>query len=937
MKKYFNRLLLAIILLATSGVVAAQQMPAIPVDPNVRIGKLDNGLTYYIRHNEYPKGQADFYIAQKVGSVLEEDNQRGLAHFLEHMCFNGTKNFPGNEIVSWLETVGVKFGRNLNAYTSIDETVYNICEVPTARVGVQDSCLLIIHDWANDLLLSDEEIDKERSVIHEEWRSRNTGQSRVIEALLPLIYPGERYGYRSPIGTMEVVDNFPSQALRDYYHKWYRPDLQGIVIVGDIDVDRIEGKIKEIFSDIKKPVNPAKREYFPVADNKETIYAIGKDKEIDRAIIEIMYKHEARPDSLKGTVDYLIESYLLDMGTRMLNTRLSDLASKPEAVFSGGSVDYDGFFYSSKTKDAFSIGASPKDNDVVKALEAVYREALRAQRGGFTASEYDRARKEYLSRLEQSYNNRNTITSTSLVNGYVRNFLDNEPIPGIENRYQIMSALAEQIPVEAINQVFTQVMPDSNIVVLALLPDNGKYVIPTEQDIDAMMKRVQAENIEAYVDEVKSEPLIERLPKPGKIVKTTTNKVYGTTIWTLSNGAKVVVKPTDFKDNEILFTAYAKGGTSAYGSDYDLDLRYIANGGAVTGLGSYNLTDLNKYLSGKQAFVTADFGDYEREVSGHTVIKDLPTLMELIYMTFTNTTIDADEFEARRHRIAASYKNRDVNPNFQFSKRLMKSIYNSPRHYALDTVTINSASRENILKIYHEMLANAGEYTFYFVGNVDLDTLKPLVEQYIATLPGKAVKSSAIKYANLGIKKGSATDQEKYKMDTPTTYAAIIVGADIPYTSKNQKLASIAGQILSARLVKIVREDEGAVYSISASGGLSRIGETPMMIQSSFPMKPEMKDKVLSIIAAQMEDMTTNINSTELNKVKEYMVKEYTASLKKNSPWMNAIIGYDILPVDTLTNSIADVNAITEADVADFMKQVMKQNNYRVFILEPEE
>ncbi|MFG6381475.1 MAG: insulinase family protein [Muribaculum sp.] len=937
MRKYFNRLLLLLVLMVAASVpVMAQQMPPIPVDPNVRIGRLDNGLTYYIRHNEYPKNQADYYIAQKVGSILEEDNQRGLAHFLEHMCFNGTKNFPGNEIVSWLETVGVKFGRNLNAYTSVDETVYNICEVPTARESVQDSCLLILHDWADGLLLDGEEIDKERAVIHEEWRSTNVGQQRILEALLPVMYPDSKYAYRLPIGTMEVVDNFPHQALRDYYETWYRPDQQGIIVVGDIDVDRIEAKIKEIFSDIKMPENPKERKYFPVGDNKEPIFAIGKDKEQDLAIVQIMFRSDIRPDSLKGNLDYLVELYAIDMIESMLRARFNDMMSKPDAPFAMASAN-DGDLLA-KTKDAFNLLGIPKGNDLMPTFEAIYREGLRAQRGGFTASEYGRARSEYLSQLENRYKNRNSATSTSLVQGYVRNFIDNEPIPGIENEYQIMSMLANQIPVEALNMAMAELMPDSNVVVLAMLPDNGEFVIPTEAQLAEAMKKVAAENIEAYVDDVKSEPLIANLPKPGTIVSTADDKEFGAIVWTLSNGAKVVVKHTDFKDDEVIFGAVAKGGTSGYGSEYDLDLRYLPVALTSTGLGSYTSADLQKYMAGKQASVNVSLSDYDRSLSGRAVPKDIPTLMELIYMTFTGFNLDAAEFEATQNLYTGYYQNQEANPQFQFSKRLMEALQNSPRHYALDVNTIKNANRDNILNIVKSQLANAGEYTFYFVGNVDVEALKPLVEQYIASIPGKAVADKKITTVGLGLKTGSATEQVTQKMDTPQTFAAVIACAEMPYSSKNHKLASMAAQILSARLVKIVREDEGAVYSINASGALSRIGDTGYnaVIESVFPMKPEMKDKVLEIIAGQFDDMTSNITAEELNKVKEYMVKDATANLKKNTAWEGAMEGYAILPVNTFTNAVDEINAITPDDVKAYMKEFMKQNNYRVFIMDPE-
>ncbi len=940
MKKTFRFLFLAVAGVMISMQAVAQQMPQmpqLPVDPGVRIGKLDNGLTYYIRHNEYPKGQADFYIAQKVGSILEEDNQRGLAHFLEHMCFNGTENFPGNQVVSWLETVGVKFGQNLNAYTSVDETVYNISNVPVARESVQDSCLLILHDWANALLLEPAEIDKERGVIHQEWRRSMVGQMRILEKLLPVMYQGERYGYRLPIGTIDVIDNFPYQAIRDYYETWYRPDQQGVIVVGDIDVDRIEAKIKEMFSGIEMPENPKERVYYPVSDNKAPIYAVGRDKEQDNALIQVMFKNEVFPDSLKNTAAYLIMDYMTDMMSSMINTRFEEISTKPDAPFAAAGASY-GEYFLSKTKDMFSLFGMAKGNDIRPVLESVYRETLRAQRHGFTATEYARARSEYLSRLESAYNNRATRENDSYVNEYVRHFIDQEPIPGIETEYQTMNFLANQIPVEAINQAVKQIAsPDSNMVVLALLPEKDDFYFPTDAELQAVIEAVSAENIEAYVDNVKSEPLIANLPAAGTIVSETTDPRFGTTEWVLSNGAKVIVKKTAFKDNEILFNASAKGGTSIIGDEHAASLIFMPVVLQQYGLGQYNYTDLTKYLAGKQVRLNFSFNDYARELEGNSTPKDIQSLMELIYMAFNNVNIIAEEFSAMQNMYVGALQNQEANPQYVFQKKLTGAIYTNPRNQTLDVETIKAANLEAILGITRDMLSNVADYTFTFVGNVDEAQLKALVEQYIASIPGDASKkTNEVKFIDLGIKSGTATDTFTSKMETPQTYVAVLVTGDMPYTSKNAKLASIAGQILTSRLIATVREKEGAVYSIGAQGYMSRIAENNTIMQSVFPMKPELKDKVLGMIKGEFEDMTQNITTEEFSKVKEYMVKSYTENIEKNEGWLNAISGYQLNGVDTLTEAVAEVESLTEQDVKNFMSELLKQENYRVVVLDPE-
>lgn len=939
MNKFFVRVLMlvaAVMVLATAQ-GRAQQMPPIPVDDQVRIGQLPNGLTYYIRHNENPKGQADFYIAQKVGSILEEENQRGLAHFLEHMCFNGTTNFPGNQLRDWLESIGVKFGYNLNAYTSVDETVYNISNVPVARESVQDSCLLILHDWANDLTLDPVEIDKERGVIHEEWRRSMVGQMRILENLLPVIYPGNRYGYRLPIGIMEVVDNFPPQAIRDYYETWYRPDQQGIVVVGDIDVDRIEGKIKEMFSEIEMPENAKPREYFPVDDTPGTIYAIGRDKEQSNAIGQLMFKYDATPDSAKVTMDYLIEKYVMDIIVAMLDNRLNEMSQRPDAPFAVAGVS-DGNFFLAKTKNAFSLVAIAKENDIRPAMEGAYRELLRAVRGGFTVSEYERARNEYLSQLEKEFNNSDNRESEKYVNEYVRHFIDNEPIPGLKNEYQIMNMIAPNIPLQVINQVLPNLLKSDNRVFLALLPEKDEFYFPSEADMKAVFDSVEAETIEPYVDAVKSEPLIPQLPAPGKIVSETKDSRFDATELTLSNGVKVIVKPTTFKNDEIVFEAIAKGGYADFSDDLAASMifwPYVLQSG---GLGDYNNIDMQKYLSGKQVTVTPSYDNYERSISGVTTVKDLNTAMELIYMNFTAFNITPEEFEATQKQYSGLLQNQESSPQYIFGKDLMEATFKSPRRRAISTQAIAEASRDQIINLTRQMTANAADYTFVFVGNIDMDTFRPLVEQYIATLPVDASASLSSIKVNPGLipAAGKLNSEFTAEMATPQTWTSIMVSGNIPYTDKNRRVAYIAGQILGKHLLDKVREEMGATYSIGAQASVSRINSgANTTIMSQFPMKPEMRQEVLDYIAGAFQAMTTDVTDEEVATQVEFLVKNSIEALEKNNAWRNAITGYAVSGVDTWNGDIELLKSITKQDVMDFMKAILEQGNYHVVTLDP--
>lgn len=917
-------------------VVRAQQMPPVPVDKEVRIGKLDNGLTYYIRHNEYPKNQVDFYIAQKVGSILEEDDQRGLAHFLEHMCFNGTKNFPGNSMVKWLESVGVKFGYNLNAYTSIDETVYRISSVPTERIGVQDSCLMILSDWADGLLLNGKDIDEERAVIHEEWRSQLPPNMRILEKLLPELYPDSRYGHRLPIGTMEVVDHFPHQALRDYYEKWYRPDLQGIVVVGDIDVDRIEGKIKELFSKIEKPVNPAERVYYPVADNEKPIVAFGSDKEQDKYVAQIMFKYDALPDSLKGTMADVTTAYLLDMAQMMLQIRLNELGQKADAPFAAASAFY-GEFIMAKTKQAFQFAMLPKGNSFDEGLKAVYREALRAKRGGFTATEYARCRTEYLSQLEKAYNNRNQQENKTLAESYVRNFIDKKPIPGIETEYQMMSMIVNQIPVEAVNQVFSQIVSDKNLVVLGMMPAREGESCPKDEDILALLSQVEAENIAPYVDNVKDEPLVSELPAAGKVVKENMLSDFGAKEWILSNGAKVILKKTDFKADEINMMAVAKGGTSVYGNDKAADLMFMPAVLEQHGLGSFTNSELTKLMAGKQVSLKVSLDDYVRRLSGNTTPKDLKTYMEMIYMTFTGLTVTPDEFTAMQNLYKGLIQNQAQNPNFVFQKKVQEFLYTSPTKQVFGVSDIEKANREDILSIIREQLANAAEFTFVFSGNFDEAELKALVEQYIATLPSVKGKKQELKHnPAVEIKSGNEEKEFSLKMEVPQGSAAVIISGKMPYSFKNRLMASMSAQIISARLLSEVREKEGAVYSIYTQGSQDRLSEVSVVYQTIFQVKPEKKDRALEIIRSEFEKLAKETPVEELDKVKEFMVKQITGDEQTNSYWCSMMAGNELLPSEVCVKAEQVIQSITPKEISGYVNKIMKQNNYRVLVMMPE-
>ncbi len=943
MKKLIMRSVMALAVFAGLSLPAKAQMQPqpLPVDSAVVTGVLDNGLTYYIRHNELPKGQADFYIAQKVGSILEDEHQRGLAHFLEHMCFNGTTNFPGKGIINWLESKGVKFGVNLNAYTSIDETVYNISNVPVASKAVQDSCLLILHDWACEVTLDPAEIDAERPVIHNEWSQSMVGEMRLYEKLLPVIYPDNKYGERLPIGTMEVVDNFPPQAIVDYYHKWYRPDQQGIIVVGDVDVDYIENKIKEIFGSIKMPENPAPREYVSVEETPGTIYAIGADPEVKASNVALMFKSPNLdlPREMRNTNYYFMLNYPKVMVSMMMNNRYADIAATPEAEFAKARI-YAGDFFISKTMPALTLDVDPKGGDVIPAFSQAYRELLRAVRGGFTIGEYERAKSEFLSRIERAYEGRNDVENGSYVQEYVDLFLNNTPAPGIALEKEVYDQLAAVYPIEEINKLLPAVVTEDNRVLMALLPEKEGFKVPTEEEFAAAIEAVDAETLEPYKDEMREDPLIPSLPKPGKIKSVKELKDWGAKEYTLSNGVKVVVKPTEFKSNEIIFEAMALGNAgSTLDQSKASSIKYAPLAINGCSLNDYSNSDIRKYLQGKQASVDFGFDDYTRTMSGNTTPKDLPTLMEMVYSFFTGFGLREDEFNASRDAAVAQLANQESVPNFIFSKDLIKSMYKAPAKQMISVDDLKAADRLAIVDMVKGMMSNAADYTFYFVGNVDEATFEPLMLQYLGSLPGNASKASKSFKLNpdFEVEPGSRTDSYTAKMQTPQTFVFIGMFAKMPYTQKNKLLANVAAQIASKRLLNKVREEMGAVYSIGASGDMSRTGELNVMFQTAFPTnKVEMKDETLKAIKDIFYSVGSDVKEDELKPVIEYMLKTNDEDLKSNTEWAGSMQATGINGVNVFMGKAEAIKSITPAEVMDFMRKVLDQDNYRVVVLDPE-
>ena len=935
-KKFFVS---AVMLFMGSAAMVAQempQMPPIPVDPDVRIGKLDNGLTYYIRHNEWPEKVANFYIAQRVGAIQEEDSQRGLAHFLEHMAFNGSENFPaepGKGIIDFTRRQGVEFGSDLNAYTAIDKTVYRVCNVPVTKgQAVIDSCLLILKDWSNGLSLLPEEIDKERDVVHNEWRNGESASQRMITRALPKMYPGSKFGERMPIGLMSVIDSFRPETLRAYYHKWYRPDNQALIIVGDVDVDHIEGKIKELFSGIKVPENAAQVVREEVPDNEEPIYIFEKDKEQQMNTLMVFMKHDATQPEEKATMDYLFEVYIKSVIAQMMNARFRELAEDPDCPFLMASGDDDDYLLAN-TKGAFQMMGVPKEGRDMETLTALFREARRVAQFGFTATEYERAKADFLSSLEKQYTNRAKFTNDHFGNEYTDHFLTNEPIPSIEMLYQIMNQIAPNIPVEAINQVLPQLISDTdkNLVVMEWAREADGLTYPTEDDMKAAIASARAEQLTAYVDNVKDEPLMTQLPKKGKIKKETAGK-FGTKELTLSNGAKVILLPTDYKDDQVILQAYSMGGKSLYDEADYTNLKVFDQVIGMSGIGNFSSNELSKALAGKEVNADASMGLTRQYVTAHSTPKDLETMFQMMYLYFTAVNKDEKQFNNLMTQLEMGLKNKGLSPDAVYGDSLTATIYaHDPRFLNLQVEDLKNISYDRILDIHKDRFKNASQFTFVIVGKFDEATIRPLLEQYVASLPGKGKPEMFRDVRSLAegkVRNAFHTEAENKAMDV------IVWTAKAPYTLENNVLIDAAGQVLTMIYLKNIREEESAAYSCGASGGFNLSGkEAVAQLQAYCPMNPDKEEIAVRLLHEGIAQCAKTIDAESLRQVKEAMLKQADISAKNNNYWLNTITTWKDYGVDMYTDYKKTVEALTPEKLAAFFRDVILASGNEVEVI----
>ena len=928
-------LLLAILFISLTAI--AQQNPPQPIDPAVRYGQLENGLTYFIRQNKQPENRADFYIAQKVGSMQEEDPQAGLAHFLEHMAFNGTKHFPNKELLNYLEENGVKFGENVNAYTSFDETVYYLSNVPVIREGILDSALLILHDWSSEIALEGDEIESERGVIREEWRTRGGAQSRLWEKMLPVMFKDSKYANRLPIGSIDVINNFKHDEIRDYYDKWYRPDLQGIIIVGDIDPDKVEEKVKALFSKIEMPEDAAEREYFPVPDNDETIVSIASDPEATRTNLMIFYKHEPLPDEVKQSQTGFVINYVLNVASSMISDRFDEITQKPNSPFLGAYA-YDDDYFVAKTKDAWTVVGVSADDKIKDALSAMIRETERMKKFGFTESEYERARENTLKSYENAYNNRDKQQNSVYSQEYVNSFINNEPFPGIEYEYNMIKMIAPNIPVEGINQTIASLIQDNNMVISISGPDKEGLVYPSEQDILDVVKQVKAEDIEAYAEEISDEPLIATPPAAGEIIKTEKNEEFDATVWTLSNGMKVVLKNTDFKDDQILMTASSVGGYSQYAEQDPINSKTMSSIMTLGGVGNFSVTNLRKALAGKTASASPTVSLITQGFSGSSSIKDFETMLQLVYLYFTSPRSDKDAFDSFIERMESQLKNAEAEPMVAFSDSANYALYgDNPIVSRIKLEDLKKIDYTQIMKMYKQIFFNPGSFTFTFVGNIDEEAIKPAVLTYLASLKGEATQGEFL-HVPMDVNTGKLKNVFQKEMQNPKASVFNVYTGKTERTLKNTLLMSMFDQILDIVYTEKVREDEGGTYGVSSRGSISRYPEDQTVLQIVYDTDPAKMEHLNSIVHKELHDIAANgPREADFNKVKEFMNKKYTESIKENSYWTGILSTYYFYNEDNHTEYLDTLNALTANDVKVFASDLLSQENEIVVSMMPKE
>ena len=888
--QFSKRIILILLFVAAVCPAAVSQTPplsqSMPVDPQITMGKFPNGLRYYILRNKKPEKRAELRLVVKAGSVLEDDDQRGLAHFVEHMAFNGTKNFPKHDLVAFIESLGMRFGADANAYTSFDETVYML-QVPTDKPEAIDRAFQVLEDWAHNVTFEPAEIEKERGVVLEEWRSSRGAGMRTTERLFPIVFKGSRYAERMPIGTPEIIQTGKAERIVQFYKDWYRPDLMAVVAVGDFDKAVIEKLINTHFASLTGPTSPKPRPTFDVPDRTDTAFAIITDKETSNTSIEM---NTLLPSQPEGTIGAYRQKTIDRLFSGMLNDRFSEITQKPDAPFLFGFTGRGNFL--ARTKDIAFLSALVKDEGVERGLRALLTEAERVARFGFTETELARQKTDILRSYEQYVMEKDNTLSAPKAAEYIRNFLQDETLPSAEDEYDLHKRFLPGITLAEVNKLAREWFPadTKNRLVVLTAPQKAGVTIPDEAKLAAVIKEPPPADLKAYVDTATSTALVETLPAPGKVTNVTKNEKAGLTIWELSNGAKVVLKPTTFKADEILFRATSPGGTSL-ASDAD----YIPASTATQvitagGLGKFNVIELGKMLTGKVASASAYIGELEEGLRGSSSRKDLETMFQLIYLRFTQPRADKEAFDVQATQMKTLLANQGAVPEFAFYDEVTKALYGDHLRRKRPTVaTVDQWNLDKSLAFYKDRFADASDFTFYFVGSFEEAMIRPLIERYIATLPSIKRKES---WKDIGVKIPEGVIQKRVEKGIePKSLSMIIFEGPMVFEQGQRTALHAMTQILEMRLLQIIREELGGTYSVNVSDGASKYPKPEYSIAIQFGSSPDRTEDLIKRVFEEIEKFKTEGPTVkQLADEKEALLREYETSSQQNGYLLGQIV-----------------------------------------------
>ena len=909
----------------------------VPMDRKVRVGKLENGMTYYIRANKKPENRVQFRLVTNVGSTSEDEDQLGLAHFVEHMAFNGTKHYKGNDMISELQKNGIEFGRGINAYTSFDETVYYV-DLPTDSPEMIEMGFKILDGWASGLLLDGEEIEKERGVILEEWRGGLGAGERLRKATWPTLLKDSRYATRLPIGTEEVISTFKHETIKRFYNDWYRTDLQAVIIVGDIDVNAMEAKVKEYFGSYTKKQNPRKLQEYTVPGNVEPLIAIATDKEATSTDLAMYWKHDKAP---QGTVGDYRQSLVRSLVNSMLSDRLNELSQKASAPFIYAYAGYSGFL--GRSTDAFSCGAAPKENQIEATAEVLLTEFKRADEHGFLQTELDRAKEDLLSRYQKYAKEESKTQNVSFAGEYTNHFLQGEVVPGIRQEYRYVKEFMPTITLEEVNALISKWITDENFVFYLTAPEKEGYKVPTKEEVLAIIAKMKNVKTEPYVDNYKDEPLFAKELKDAKITGTKKNEKLDYTEYTLENGVRFVVKQTNFKEDEILVHAYSFGGTSLYEDNEYLTASWASSIVDGSGIADFDNSQLSKKLQGMNISISPFISSLEEGFNGSCSPKDFETLLQLTYLYFDAPRKDKESFDRFLSQMKNQYKFIGENPQYVFIDKFQKVAYpNDKRNVLIPTEEqMNAVDYERVFNIYKERFADAGDFTFFFVGNVS-DEMIPMIAKYLGNLPAINRKETW-KDRSTDFAKGIQKETVRKGMDNQGMLIMMGVTEGFEATTKNKMAVNMLSDAIGITAIEVIREKMGGTYSPSAGVNYDVLPKTEVSWQFYINCDPS---KAGEIEKAAMDIMKQYVkkgpDAATLSKVKEQMIRARETNLKENSFWRSILYGSYYYGLDRTDEVLLDdykklVESISAKDIQKIAKKYINLKNYIVVTLEPEE